>query len=207
LRGNGECPANDGAKSRGVVHNAGEIKEVEVQKAVRLLLLAGAVLCLIALVGCGYHLVGTTSFLPPELDLLWVAQFQNTTDRADVEQRVTEAVVAELVRRGRFELVEDLEEAELHLRGTIQSVRVGPVTFDDQGRATEYQMTLTAEVKLLDSTGEKPVVVWEDRAFSRRTSYAVDATAVDYFDRQTEALDEVSRDFARALVSAMLEGF
>jgi len=181
--------------------------ELEARNVVRHLVVTFAALCLAIATGCGYHLVGTSSFLPPELDVLWVAQFENMTDRADVDQRVTEAVVQELVRRGRFELVEDREAAELRLRGTIQSVRVGPVTFDDHGRATEYQMTLTAEVKLFDVTGEKPVVLWQDRAFSRRTSYAVDATAIDYFDRQTEALEEVSRDFARGLISTMLEGF
>jgi hypothetical protein len=35
----------------------------------------------------------------------------------------------------------------------------------------------------------------------------VDPRAVDYFDRQVEAMDELSEEYARALVSAVLEGF
>ncbi|MCP4900730.1 MAG: hypothetical protein GY906_27515 [bacterium] len=157
--------------------------------------------------GCGYHLVGTSSFLPENLQVLHITQFENHTNRADMDQRLTEAVVAEWVRRRRFTLSETLERADLLMQGDITSLRVAPVTFDEQGRATEYQMTLTARVKLLDVTSKEAVVLWEDRGFSRRTSYNVDVSAVDYFDRQIEAMDEVSQEFARALVTNVLEGF
>jgi len=63
------------------------------------------------------------------------------------------------------------------------------------------------EVRLEDVRGDEPVLLWEDKAFSRRTSYAVSEDAVDYFDRQREAMDELSREYSRALVSAVLEGF
>jgi len=157
---------------------------------------------------CGYHLVGTSStFLPPELRRLHVARFRNTTTWADMDQRLTEAVSREWVRRRRFELVEDRSAADLELTGKIQAVIISPVRFDDAGRATEYQMTLVASMKLLDIRGEKPVVLWEDKGFSRRTSYEVDTSAANYFDRQIEAIERVSSDFARSLVSSILEGF
>jgi outer membrane lipopolysaccharide assembly protein LptE/RlpB len=169
----------------------------------------GAVLVFLALIsaGCGYHLVGTSSFLPPDLKTLHVQPFENTTDWADMDQRLTEAVVQEWVRRRRFSIVDDEKGADLSLRGTIKSLSVSPVTLDEQGRATEYQMTLTASVSLVDIRGEEPKVLWEDKAFSRRTSYQVDVSAVNYFDRQIEAMSVVSAEFARALVTAVLEGF
>jgi outer membrane lipopolysaccharide assembly protein LptE/RlpB len=82
-----------------------------------------------------------------------------------------------------------------------------PVSYDEQGRANEYQMSLQAMVQLRDIRGDEPEVLWEDRAFSRRTSYRVDPNAVDFFDRQNLAMDELSREFASALVTAVLEGF
>jgi len=158
-------------------------------------------------VGCGYHLVGTSSSLPPELKVLQVRTFENTSGWAEMDQRLTEAVVAEWVRRRRFELTEDEDNADLVLKGVISSIRVNPVTFDESGRATEYQMSLTAAVEVFDVRNDEPVLLWEDKAFSRRTSYEVDVSAVDYFDRQMEAMDEVALEFARGLVSAILEGF
>ncbi len=168
-------------------------------------LLAGVVLVMGT--GCGYHLVGTSSYLPANLKTLYVSTFKNLTKWTDMDQRLTEAVTREWVRRRRFTIVNSPKGADLELDGTIKAVSISPVRFDQQGRATEYQMTLIASVRLLDTTGKKPKVLWENRSFSRRTSYQVDVSAVDYFDRQLEAIDRVSEAFARSLVSAVLEGF
>jgi outer membrane lipopolysaccharide assembly protein LptE/RlpB len=93
------------------------------------------------------------------------------------------------------------------LSGTVKSAVVNPVQFDQQGRATEYQLTVIADVQLVDRTGEKPVVLWRDERFARNTAYPVDPLAKDYFDREIEALDRLSRDFARDLVVTILEGY
>ena len=165
-------------------------------------------LLLLALSGCGYHLVGTTStYLPDDVQSLHVELFANQTARGDMDQRVAEALNLEWVRRGRFQLVDRAEIADIVLSGTMTRLMVIPVSFDESGRATEYQMTLLTEVRLSDVRGEDPVLLWENKAFSRRTSYVVDEDAVDYFDRQREAMNELSTDYSRALVSAVLEGF
>jgi outer membrane lipopolysaccharide assembly protein LptE/RlpB len=164
-------------------------------------------LALVGLTGCGYHLVGTSSYLPPDIQTLHVALFENRTARGDMDQRVAEALNLEWVRRGRFRLVDRPDEADIVLSGTMTRLSVIAVSFDESGRATEYQMTLLTEVRLEDVRGDDPVLLWEDKAFSRRTSYAVNEDAVDYFDRQREAMDELSREYSRALVSAVLEGF
>ena len=163
---------------------------------------------LLAATGCGYHLVGTSSYLPPEIQALHVELFENRTARADMDQRVGEALNLEWVRRGRFQLVDRSDQADIVLSGVMTRLSVIAVTFDESGRATEYQMTMLTEVRLHDVREEdEPVLLWEDKAFSRRTSYAVDVDAEDYFDRQREAMDQLSREYSRALVSAVLEGF
>jgi len=164
-------------------------------------------LLLLALSGCGYHLVGTSTYLPDDVQSLHVELFANQTARADMDQRVAEALNLEWVRRGRFQLVDHAENADIVLSGTMTRLMVIPVSFDESGRATEYQMTLLTEVRLNDVRGEDPVLLWENKAFSRRTSYAVNEEAVDYFDRQREAMNELSTEYSRALVSAVLEGF
>lgn len=167
----------------------------------------GAVLMLMVSAGCGYHLVGTSNFLPDDLRVLYSNRFENRTRWADVNQRLDEAIAREWVRRRRFELVSFQEDAQLVFEGTINSIAMVPVTLDLDGRASEYQMTLTVSARLVDVRGEDPVVLWEDKAFSRRTSYDVDPSAVNYFDRQIQAMEEVSRELASALVTAVLEGF
>lgn len=156
---------------------------------------------------CGYHLVGTTSFLPEDIENLHVENFENRTRWVDMDQRLMEAMTLEWVRRGRLRLVDSPENADVVLSGVIQALSVIPVSYDEQGRANEYQMSLQAAVQLADVRGEERELLWEDRAFSRRTSYQVDPSAIDFFDRQNLAMDELSKDFSSALVTAVLEGF
>ena len=166
-----------------------------------------ALLLVLEMTSCGYHLVGTTSFLPEDIETLHVEKFVNQTKWVDMDQRLMEALTLEWVRRRRLQLVDNPGQADVVLSGTIQRLAVIPVSYDDQGRANEYQMSLQAMVQLKDVRAEEAEVLWEDKAFSRRTSYAVDPVAVNYFDRQNIAMTELSSDFARALVTAVLEGF
>jgi len=180
--------------------------------AVSLLTFSGArvttaVLLFALSAACGYHLVGTSSNLPARLQTLYVAPFINQTSRSEVDQRLTEQITQEWVRRGRFQLVASGDKADAVLSGTVKSAVVNPVQFDQQGRATEYQLTVIADVQLVDRTGEKPAVLWRDERFARNTAYPVDPLAKDYFDREIEALDRLSRDFARDLVVTILEGY
>ncbi len=161
----------------------------------------------LSLTSCGYHLVGTTSFLPEDIQDLYVESFKNQTKWVDMNQRLLEAMTLEWVRRGRLHLVDSPAKADVVLSGVIQRLAVIPVSYDEQGRANEYQMSLQAAVQLKDIRGDDPEVLWEDRAFSRRTSYQVDPNTVNYFDRQNLAMDELSSEFSSALVTAVLEGF
>ncbi len=164
-------------------------------------------LLLVELSACGYHLVGTTSFLPEDIENLYVENFQNQTRWVDMDQRLMEAMTLEWVRRRRLRLVDSPGQADVVLSGVIMRVAVIPVSYDDSGLANEYQMSLQTSVQLTDVRGEEPEVLWEDKAFSRRTSYVVDPAAEDYFDRQNIAMDVVSKEFSSALVTAVLEGF
>ena len=156
---------------------------------------------------CGYHLVGTSSFLPEEYQNLFIERMKNNTSWPDLGQRMDEALSREWVRRRRFQLVESRDQAQIVLEGSIQSISMLPVQLDERGRATQYQMTLLVSARLIDPRGEEPKVLWEDKAFSRRTSYNVDASSANYFDRQIQAMEEVSAELSRALVTAVLEGF
>ncbi len=138
-----------------------------------------ALLVVAELAACGYHLVGTTSFLPEEIENLHVEKFVNQTKWVDMDQRLMEAVTLEWVRRRRLRLVDTPAQADVVLSGTIQRLIVIPVSYDSQGRANEYQMSLQAMVQLKDVRADEAEVLWEDKAFSRRTSYVVDPVAVN----------------------------
>ena len=172
-----------------------------------LLRAAALVVIVLTVQGCGYHLVGVSNNLPANLKSLYVAPLVNQSARSEVDQRLTEQISQEWVRRARFQLVSSADKADAVLSGTVKSAVVNPVQFDAQGRATQYQLTVTVDIQLVDRTREKPVVLWRDERFSRNNSYPVDPNATNYFDREVEAMDTLARDMARDLVTTILEGF
>ncbi len=80
-----------------------------------------------------------------------------------------------------------------------------PVSFDSQGRATDYQVQITARVALKALPGGEPI--WENPAFTFRGNYEYNASAATFVDRENDAIDRVADRFAQSLVTSMLEGF
>jgi len=163
------------------------------------------VLGAVSLAGCGYALVGRGSNIPEDIDTVYLAAFENRTQRPQVEQFLTRSLADELVRRGRFTLVNAEEGADARLSGAVVGFGATPVTFDPEGRATEYEISITASVELrrLDTDD----VVWSNSRYIYRENYEVDATATDFLDRETEAIEEAAERFAETMVSDLLLGF
>jgi hypothetical protein len=156
-------------------------------------------------VGCGYALVGRSSFLDPSIRTIEVPAFVNRTTRVELEQRVTQAVAEEFVSRGQLQLVTSSNEAHVILRGSIDSFNIFPIAFD-QGRATRYQISITAKIELLDHRNEDKVL-WKNDQYRFTENYEVNVSSVDAFDQESRAIREIAVRFAEGLVTNLLEGF
>ena len=159
----------------------------------------------LALPGCGYALVGRSNFLDPSIRTIEVPAFVNRTTRVELEQRVTQAVAEEFVSRGRLQLVTNNRDAHAILRGSIDSFNIFPIAFD-QGRATRYQISITAKIELLDHRNEDKVL-WRNDQYRFTENYEVNLASTDAFDQETRAIQEIAVRFAEGLVTNLLEGF
>jgi hypothetical protein len=160
---------------------------------------------LLMLSGCGYALVGHSNFLDPSIRTIEVPAFVNRTTRVELEQRVTQAVAGEFVSRSRLQLVTADSDADAILRGSIDSFNIFPIAFD-QGRATRYQVSITAKIELLDHRkGDK--VIWKNDQYRFTEDYEVNVGNTDAFDQETRAIQEIAVRFAEGLVTNLLEGF
>ncbi|MEM9553269.1 MAG: LptE family protein [Acidobacteriota bacterium] len=167
-------------------------------------------LALLVLGGCGYALVGQASNLPEDVRDIYVEPLENKTPRSQVEQILTEAVIDELVTRRRFSVVNERSEADAILRGSIVDFRLRPLTFDATGLASDFEITITADMRLErqpepgDEAGE---VLWENSRYVFREDYPVSDTGLTFFDRENLAIEETAEPFAETLVTDLLEGF
>lgn len=163
------------------------------------------VLPLLLVMSCGYALVGHSNFLDPSIRTIEVPAFVNRTTRVELEQRVTQAVSQEFVSRGRLRLVNDSKEADVILRGSIDTFNIFPIAFD-QGRATRYQISITAKIELVDHRNEDEVL-WKNDQYRFTENYDVNLGETDAFDQETRAIQEIAVRFAEGLVTNLLEGF
>jgi len=150
--------------------------------------------------------VGKGNSLPPTIHTIDVPAFINKTTRVELEQRVTQSVADEFVSRGRLKLVTNPAQADAILKGSIDSFGIFPVAFNAQGRATQYQISITANIELVDHRNEDKVI-WKNDQYRFTENYQVDITSSDSFDQETRAISAIADRFAQSLVANLLEGF
>lgn len=163
--------------------------------------------------GCGYTLVGRGgSNIPEDVERIQVQTLENGTQRAQVEQILTRAIVDELVTRRRFEVVNDAAGADAVLSGRVVSFNLRPVSFDTTGLADSFEVEVTADMvfQRTPAAGERPEdaeVLWRNSRYLFRQDYPVEQAGLDFLDRELQAIEETSERFAETLVIDILEGF
>jgi outer membrane lipopolysaccharide assembly protein LptE/RlpB len=156
--------------------------------------------------GCGYHTAGHSNRLPPDVHVVAIPVFVNQTQTYRVEQILTRDVVREFIDRTKYRVVSSPgDSVDATLKGAVVSAQATPLTSDAQtGRISSAMVTLTIRVSLVDRAGH---VLFENSNYTFREQYQVSLQVSSFFEEQTPALQRMSRDFARALVSDILEGF
>jgi RNase P/RNase MRP subunit p29 len=147
-------------------------------------------LCAAAFSSCGYHVAGKADLVPKSItDLL------------------PEAISHEFIARTRYQIVNDPEQADAVLRGTIVNFVQYPIVFDQAtGRASGLQVNVIMQVSLVERTTGK--VIFSRPNFEQHDRYEISVTNTNqYFEESGPALNRLSRDVARDLVSAILDNF
>ncbi len=161
-------------------------------------------LCLAAS-GCGYHTAGKAVLLPTDVRTIAIPGFLNQTKTYRVEQVLTGAVVHEFTSRTHYHLMNQTGDADAILRGTVTNAVFTPLTYDSQtGRVSSGMVMLTMSVSLLDRQGK---VLFSNPNYIFRDQYQISSQISSFFEEESPALDRLSRDFARTLVSNILEAF
>lgn len=174
--------------------------------------IAGAAVLALCLAGCGYSLAGRGSFLPTYIRTIGVPQFTNNTPVFDIDRRVSERVRAELSNRGRYKVLpaENEPGTDAVLSGEISSITITPVSFNQQQQASRYVLIMSARVEFKDlKTGK---VLWSNPSMQFRDEFepttgtnVADPTA--FFGQDVNALERMATEFARSVVSSLLEAF
>jgi hypothetical protein len=167
----------------------------------------------VLLSGCGYALAGRGSTLPASIKTIGIPLFTNRTTVFNLETTLTTKVRSEFIGRGKYDIVPEAAGVDALLTGEVTSVSIVPASINAQQLASRYAITMVASVVLKDA--KTNMVLWDNPSLVFRQEYDATGTgtnqgAVDpsaFFGQDTNALDRLSTDFAKSIVSAILEAF
>jgi hypothetical protein len=162
--------------------------------------------CVLVLAGCGYHPAGSPAHLPSTARTLAVPVFQNTTQSYHAEVAFTQAVVREFSSRTPYRLVAGNDsDADVKLAGTITGFQVTPLTYNSQtGQSSSFVITVKASVTLVDRDGK---TLYRNPSYLFREQYETTQDLATFIQEDNPAVQRLARDFARAVVSDILESF
>src|SRR5580765_4202166 len=167
-------------------------------------------LCVLCLPACGYSLAGRGSFLPAYIKTIGIPTFANRTVVFNLETMVTQKVRSEFIGRGKYQILPEATSVDALLTGEVTAVSIQPASFSTQQLASRYAIMMTARIELRDMRENK--VLWENPSVMFRQEYDATGgrTVLDpaaFFQQDTNALERISTEFARTIVSAILEAF
>jgi len=168
------------------------------------------VLCALINAGCGYSLAGRGSFLPTYIQSIGIPTFANRTTVFNLETLMTQKVRAEFIGRGRYRILPEATGVDAVLTGEVLSATPTPASFTTTQIASRYIIRMVARVELRDLKDNK--VLWENPGLTFQQEYEAQSgvTSLDpgaFFEQDRDALDRMSTEFARTIVSAILEAF
>jgi hypothetical protein len=139
-----------------------------------------------------------------------VPTFINRSVVFNLETMLTQKVRGEFIGRGKYQILPDSTGVDALLSGEVTAVSITPSSFNPQQLASRYAITMTARIELRDVRENK--VLWENPSVIFRQEYDATAgrSAIDpaaFFQQDTNALERMSTEFARTIVSAILEAF
>jgi hypothetical protein len=148
----------------------------------------------------------TKNQLPTRIRTIAVPAFQNQALRYKIETRFTEAVINEIVRRGRGLRVQgEREGADAVIDGVIKSFNFGGVLLDERGRARIFEVTITAAVTVRDQVENRVIYDNQNYVFRGEFEFANDPRS--FFNEEDPAVQRMARSFAESVVSTLINGF
>jgi len=187
-----------------------------------------ALVLLMAVAACGYHLAGNGPAIPADAHTISIHLFRNHTRERGLQVALRLAIEEEFRRQGTLRIVPD-GEGDLELTGDIRRLASVPVAFSATDEAVQYQSTITIGMHLVErATGriiqetptlqesqdfgaESGVIISSSPHFQRGTMNARDLPDLSNVQlgetRRRAALRDLLDVLARDVYQHAMEGF
>ena len=165
----------------------------------------------VAVSGCGYSLAGKGSFLPDYIRVIGVPQCINQGSGIfNIDTVLTERVRQEFLSRRKYRTQPDINGADAVLTCAIKSTTLSATAFTGGQQASRYSFVITASIEFKDVKEDK--VIWANPSMQVREEYDVTTSTnandpAAFFGQDQNALLRMAQNFARTVVTSILEAF
>lgn len=163
-------------------------------------------LCLVATQTDCYKPVTGTG-LPKHVKTVAVPafQFEPQGARYRVSARLTDAVMRELIKRGRKLKIQGTRTgADAVIEGTVRDFNFTGVLLDREGRARVYEVNVVVAITVRDLREGK--VIFDDQNLVFRDSFEFSSDPRSFFNEEDPAVQRMARAFAESIVSKLVNG-
>jgi hypothetical protein len=130
---------------------------------------------ILSMAGCGYHFASSGAGLPSNATTIYVAKFQNLSRNTGLQEEWARYLKDEIANHKRLVLVDDPNDADLRLTGTIRTYENYPGAYNAVAEPSTYTLALMVDARLVDRSGK---LIWATKGMAEQSEYAMVANAV-----------------------------
>ncbi|GJL79019.1 MAG: hypothetical protein NPINA01_20080 [Nitrospinaceae bacterium] len=153
--------------------------------------------------GCGYHLVGTGSSLPPHLKSISIPVFGNTSSEPDIHRDMTNVIRESFINDGRLKVV-STKQADLVMKGILNSYALQAVSFTTEDVAQEYYVQLGVSIDVIDRVKKKRFL---KQNFTTKWDFRTNADVINSEAARQDALQDAYAELGNRLASIVIDQF
>jgi outer membrane lipopolysaccharide assembly protein LptE/RlpB len=157
-----------------------------------------------AILGCGYHIMGKGGEFPEGITSLAIIPLENKTKEPNLTSIFTSALRREFIFRHEVEIVAE-EKAEAALQGSITSINIVSTAYDNEGRATEYDITITLDLRLTRRGSN--AILWKGDKIAGTWHYKASFDVMVNEANKNTAIQKIATDLAEKIYIMIKERF
>jgi len=167
-------------------------------------LLISIIILFSATLGCGYHIMGKGGEFPDGITSLAIIPLENKTKEPNLTAIFTSALRREFIFRREVEIV-TVEKAQASLQGNITSISIGSTAYNQEGRATEYQITITLDLRFVRRGNN--AILWKGDKIQGTWHYKADPDVMVNEGNKNSAIQKIAADLAEKIYIMIKERF
>jgi hypothetical protein len=157
------------------------------------------------LAACGYSFTSSGDYIDKRIQKIYVEQFGNKTDQAEVENYIRTAFINQIIQTSRFKIAEDAQTADAIIKGSILNLNMSPLSYSSSTLVAEERTVIILEATFQERETGK--VIWSSKSITGFTDYSITSNINLLPAARKTAFVKLATDTAEKVFNQMMSGF